>query len=476
MDGYFAAVLEDGPSTTIYVSPDGVTQIFYAVSNGSFYWGTNVSQVLRASGLSWQWNYDALGDVSVFGHLLGKETLQVGISRVLAGELVKWDGKSLTSTVIPPPQLTHIHGPQAAVDLLMTSVRNHSHPDDVISMSAGFDSRLILAAHLASGLKPRLLVMGPAEATDVSIAYAIAKRFDLEIQQVVLTGNWMLQDRLAISRETSGTKTIENWHTYEYVAASGHTGGIWIGSNGEFARTFFVDRGAAFLAVNAMGRAGIDKFWNAKLSRTSIPSELTPHLNQQFAENLSSPDRKRRLDALFPQRSLGQLNDALYLERVRQFISNGLRLVSMHALPKTPFLDSQWIAVIRSLPRRNKLANWWHRYAIGKLMPSLLDFPFDATGVPMGKNPGIRYWLGLSAHSANVPYFDYAAFFKEPRFRDAISQAAPFTQDLFPASLLQESLSPRTMAYLGAIAIFQQLVHEPTLAGTPDQPSAGKQS
>lgn len=461
-DGHFALVAEEGPTQALYASHDGVTQVFYATAGGRFYWGTTVTEVAQKAGLPWRWNYEALGDFAVFGHLLGSSTLHSDVTRVGAGELVQWDGKSVKSSVIPRPVYDSIRHPaDDAIDILVDSVRNQTNPDDVISISAGFDSRLILAAHLFLGLRPRLLVIGPSEATDVSISKAIAEKFELDIQQVELSGSTMLKERFDIARATSGTKTAENWHTYEYVAISGHKEGIWIGSNGEFARTFFVDRGIPFVAANALGQIGVNQFWKAKLSRTAIPDNMAPTLSAPFADSLVSMEpRLKRLHDLFPHRSLGLVNDSLYLERVRQFIANGLRLVSLNAVPKTPFLDARWIDAIRRCPRRQKLGNWWHRYAIGKLAPGLLDFPFDTTNIPMRTNPGMRYWCGRSSHSVNIPYFEYGLWFKQPAFIDALSQAMPHIDDLFKERPKLTNLSVRTEAFLAALAFFQQMAGE----------------
>jgi hypothetical protein len=333
----------------------------------------------------------------------------------------------------------------------------------VISMSAGFDSRLILAAFLALGMKPNLLVMGTDGSTDATIAIEIARKFKLPLEHVPLNGSRMISDRSLIARLTSGTKTIDNWHTYEYVAArNGRDRGtsIWIGSNGEFARTFFFDRGLQFYAANALGSPLVRKFWDIKVRRRALPDFLRPFLVEELRQCLEPEKQIARLLRFFPQRSLGDTNDQLYLERVRQFIANGLSLVSTRYSPRTPFLHPKWIAAIRRMPRHLKLGNHWHRLAIKQLYPKLLGFPYDSTGKPMSQRPGFRYWFGFSPHSRNVPYFDYVNFFNSPRFLAAYKTAIPTLDGIFrgkDTSMLLGKMPFRTTAYFATLSFFAEM-------------------
>ena len=243
----------------------------------------------------------ALTNLAIFGHLIGTETLHIAVRRVGKRELVTWNGSSFHSETYPatPPLLTN--PADDAIESLLESVRQRSASTDVISFSAGFDSRVILAAFSALGLKPNLVVMGDESSTDVLIASQIAKALKLQIERIPLSGKKAISDRSLISRITSGTKTVENWHTYEYTssAPSPPGSGIWIGSNGEYARTFFVDRGLQFYAANALGRVAISKFWQAKIGRNSLPAQLRPALVEEFLEAASSQKVLERIGGLW---------------------------------------------------------------------------------------------------------------------------------------------------------------------------------
>jgi hypothetical protein len=243
-----------------------------------------------------------------------------------------------------------------------------------------------------------------------------------------------------------------------------------IGSNGELARTFFFDRGLQFYLAEALSPITIRKFWTEKARRSSVPEDLKPHLCPELRDCLSVEPQLSYLTQFFPARQLGEVIELLYMERVRQFISNGLRLVSSKYTPKTPFLDLNWIAAIRAMGRPWKLGNQWHRWALRELYPSLLDFPFDATGVNMREAPRYRYWLGLSGHSRNTPYMNYETALKTEIFRSAYSDAVKGLGSLFadgdPSVILKPELPVRPLTFFGALGFFMEQVNKGSLSRT----------
>ena len=463
LDVRFAVANQAGSHTSLFCSADGVTQLFYTVQGGALHYGTSVSDVIESAGLNWQWDYEALADLATFSHVIGDQTLHSAVRRVGSAELISWDGSALSKKKLKI-QATHSTGDpaQEAIDVLLEAVRSGAEADDLISLSGGFDSRVILAAFLALGMKPNLLVMGGARSTDATIATEIARKFNLPLEHVPLDGTRMISDRSLIARVTSGTKIIDNWHTYEYIAAANRPAGtgIWIGSNGEFARTFFVDRGLQFYAADALGSPFVRKFWDVKVHRNALPDSLRPFLVEEFRECLKPERLIARVLRFFPQRSLGETNDQLYLERVRQFIANGLRLVSTRYSPRTPFLHPRWIVAVRRMPRHLKLGNHWHRLAIRQLCPELLRFPYDTSGKPMGQAPGLRYWFGFEPHSHNIPYFDYVQFINSPRFREVYEVAMTTLKGIVrgnDASVLLGQLPLRTTAYFATLSFFAEI-------------------
>ena len=88
------------------------------------------------------WNYTAVGDLFAVGHTLDDDTLTE--SRPYSAPIIEQARGDLTALT---------------VSILKESLTNPG--DTVLSASGGFDSRLLLAALLYLGIRPRLLVCGP---------------------------------------------------------------------------------------------------------------------------------------------------------------------------------------------------------------------------------------------------------------------------------------------------------------------------
>jgi hypothetical protein len=459
LDGRFGVVSQSEGKTELFCSADGLTQLFYAVRGGALHYGTTVSDVTESAGLDWRWNYEALADLAILGHLVSDHTLHPAVYRVGAAELVAWDGSALSRQRIGNGQRVSGDPATGAIDALLEAVRTEASPGDVISISAGFDSRLILAAFLALGIRPNLSVMGAAHSTDVEVATEIARRFGLHLDWVPLDGARMIADRRAIARSTSGSKLLDSWHTYEYVAAGRQPAGtpIWFGSNGEYARTPHFDRGLQFYAAQMLGAPAVRMFWWEMVRRNAFPKSFHPLLADELRECLR-PDRIiPRLHSTFPRNSIGEMNDRLYRERVRQFIANGLRLVSTRYSPRTPFLHPKWIAAVERMPRFWKLGNRWHRHALRQLCPELLGFPYDVTGRPMSRGPGPKYWLGFKPWPHTVPFFDYRGLVGSPDFRRAYETAVSKLKGIVRAddiSVLLGQQPLKIVVYFGTLAFF----------------------
>jgi hypothetical protein len=89
---------------------------------------------------------------------------------------------------------------------------------------------------------------------------------------------------------------------------------------------------------------------------------------------------------------MNRLDHVLLTQRVRLFGGHDMAMLLAHAPTRCPFLDRRWIEVVARLPRRTKLGDRFHRYAIAKLAPRLLEFPFGGARRPEPTTPPF-YWL-----------------------------------------------------------------------------------
>ncbi len=274
----------------------------------------------------------------------------------------------------------------------------------VVSLSGGLDSRLILSRFLARGARPLCITMGSAESTDVAVASAIARRFALPHRVVELRAGDYLVHAAEITRAASGTKSARHWHTFLYPKAAGLSARSthFVGANGEFARTYFLDKGiVARLANHVPGALAARLFFEAKYGErrqaaaigAPLPARGVPPRRERIAARLSALAGSGRL--------LDRLDRFYATHRVRHFIGNGMALYNAVAPTRSPFLDTRWIQAVARLPRASKLGGAFHRAAINANAAGLLEFPAGAEERLARRPPRLGWtskvpWVGYS--------------------------------------------------------------------------------
>lgn len=221
---------------------------YYAISKSDeLFIGDNVFEVAKRAKLSWTWNERSIRCLALYGHTLNEDTLCEGVHRLPASSrLSRQKGEWVVEPISSSPFLWDRNARQEEAILDLTDaldqcVGNASMVH--LSLSSGYDSRLLLALCLNRGIVPSISVMGNRDSTDVVIASDICRRIDLPIQVIRLDASDYLRLGSSIAYATSGVKTSINWHTYLYCMGKDFSDGIHlVGSNGEFARSFFFDK------------------------------------------------------------------------------------------------------------------------------------------------------------------------------------------------------------------------------------------
>ncbi|HEY8601875.1 MAG TPA: asparagine synthase-related protein [Thermomicrobiales bacterium] len=438
LEGDFAIVAETDDATFIATSQFGVTQYYYTIHNGQLFHGATVLDVLRHSGRGWTWHWGALADSIQLDHGLANDTLHPDIHRVPQSTVLHWSqGQMRTIPLTPRFRESTPATPATALSAFNRSVATWATDRPVVAMSGGFDSRVILSALLREGVRPHLMTMGFPESTDVVIARAIAAEYSLPIDVVELRAEEYLTYGAQIVALTNGTKSAQNWHTFLSTRSAGLAVDdiLLVGANGEYARTFYFDKGALAQAANfAPGRA-IRGYWQRKLGRVFTPAEnatLHPRLRDEFGQ-AGQARRVERLAALCHERFLPGL-DRFYLEqRVRNFIGNGLKLYQASATPRLPFVDREWVSAIGRLGRGWKMGSNWHRYALAQNAPRLLDFPEEGQVAPhMAPRARPLYWAPLRKRAPVIGYGRMAEWFATDAIRDFIGDHAGAIEEAIP--------------------------------------------
>ncbi|MGO8734242.1 MAG: hypothetical protein ACLQVM_15825 [Terriglobia bacterium] len=416
LEGEYLIVIEGENRTVIITSYYGVCQYFYAHIGSNFYHGETVFEVLQKSGLKWKYNFSALADLACLQHVVEDDTLHPDIRRMPPATILIHSNGTLTRKSLSWSEI-HTRGkstPEEALEMFNTSCRRWLGDVNVLSMSGGYDSRVILSALLRLGVKPLLLSMGFEDTTDVVISRKIAQFFGLSLETVSVDLDDYFASGLEIVKLTGGTKTAENWHTYIYPRKSHFPLGcnFFVGSNGEFARSVHTDYGAAASLANLFPSFAVPWCWRLKL-KTIVRKEQRPFRDAELAgmcEGLRNElalsgyqRRAAKLTGLCHNTFLEGFDRFFVEQTVRTFISNGLRLFSGRFSWRTPFIDRDWVESVMNLPQKFKFHSRWHRFAIAQNEPRLLDFPFEKD---MRKRVHYARYPEWFAHKRTVDFID----------------------------------------------------------------------
>ncbi len=428
LKGNYLILIENSQECYIITSPYGACQYYYTIENNQLFHDETVLGVLQKSKMTWSWNWQSLANLILLDHTLEQETLHPQVHRVPASSILHfYQGKIEISTLsweeLHPRQSSSA---KKALDAFNQDVETWMTDDIVVSMSGGFDSRLILGSVLKLGCKPSLVTMGYDESTDVVISKQIASHFGLDLSLIELNFEDYFKFGSTISALTNGTKSSRHWHTYiySYQAQLNPNQLMYIGTNGGFSKNFYYDKGIQAIYKNITAPIPtLYQLWKGRLKPFFKPNELNqmnPELVQEFSED-SQNHRIKRLIELSHDQLLGGL-ERFYLEqRVQNFMGNGMKLYSENINWRVPFMNQDWVREIWNLNRTWRLGNNWHRYAIKKTYPQLMNFPEQGEfSSKMRSTAPLFYWREKRRKAPIVSYAKYPQWFQQDFVRDFI--------------------------------------------------------
>jgi asparagine synthase len=426
----------EGRESVIATSVVGARPYYYAFdSQGQPVHGERFFDVVRRAGVSWSWNLRALKSLALLEHPLGGDTLHPAVTRVPSDSLVRLREGRADVSAFGYWSDSEDRGPddlERAVDAFNSVTAELVSTRPVVSMSAGYDSRAILSGVLRSGRRPLLLTLGPPGASDRSLAERVARDFGLELRTVELEPEQYLEHAATIVELTGGTHTAAHWHTFLYPLAVptelSHEHHL-VGSNGEFARSYYLDKGALSRAVDAFGAVGVPGVLAAKAvrwRRKRYPSWFELVYGSEGGSIADLAVRLTRLSG--PGTSALERLDRFYAtERVPNFIGNGLALYAASGEPRSPFLDARWLSAARRLRRREKLGSNYHRSVISRNEERLMRYPIQGES-PVRERAPAGYWRG---HEAEDDYHAFGRFARSPEVVELVRESphvAPFTE------------------------------------------------
>ena len=399
--GCFTLVAEDGASVTIATSAMSALLYCYHLSadRQRLAHGRTVFDVVRRAALPWRWSRSGLRAFMLIDQTLGEETLHDEIRHVPPGALLRFRPGSFSCRGGPGPaslfQRAAPPAAQQAAETLRAAVDDAAGGPAFVALTAGHDSRMVLAALLAAGHRPVTVTIGPAACEDRRVAESIARDLGLEHRAVEMTPDLYLTHARSAVRLTGGGKGPAHWHMHLLCQEAEIPPGAlhYLGINGEFARTNYFDKGLLALLADRQPFDLARGFLRAKVAarRHRAPWMAAPWCRPILEGAL--PFHEELLGRTQGARGLLDRLDLLYLsERARIFGGGDLAFAAARSRAAAPLLDVRWLRVAAALPRRMKLGGRIQREVVARLCPALLDYPIGP-GPSLRDRPQRLYWL-----------------------------------------------------------------------------------
>ena len=345
-------------------------------------------------------NVVPLGDATVFEELrlLGPgivvELSEGGVGRHRTARPLPHDGDGLS----PADRLEH-H--RALLDTVVAPYARHFGDGVQCPLSGGLDSRLVLAALRAHGVRPHVYVYGPAGGQDVAIAQAIGAAEGMPVA-------WIDKSRFradADDDDALAEMTARCFHESDGLPNFGnifdsggnamardlrHADGALAvsGGGGEVYRDFFflVDRP---MRADAVADAFFARFLRSDASDAFDPRAFLAAIRAKILDALdlphdSGPIDRQRIEQIYPR------------VRCRALFGREASLESRYSPYFMPFLDHRVVAGAMTLPIAVKRAGAFEAALLAAIDPGLARhlsaYGHDFAGPPSRRHRAVD-WL-----------------------------------------------------------------------------------
>lgn len=446
MEGEFTVVYERSDSVVIVTSMIGAIQYFYYYDGKKFIHSKEIIDIVTRAKLIWKWDWESLGDLCELENLSQNRTLHHDIKKVPAGSILTFGSKLKIRTRNMLDEIKIVPAdPIDAINAFNDETKKWAGKNPILSLSGGFDSRVILSSMMKQDIYPRVVTLGGKENSDMQVAEMIANEFCLEHIKVRLSLENLLDNGEKIARLTNGSKPACHWHTYLYPKQAGlaKEDRFFVGTLGEFARSYYFDRGFLSLINDGFPEVAQKKFWTLKLSRhrTFLPEEA-PLLCSELAREIEHDGLHKRAirNASLSRGEFLSGGTRYYLEqRVPHFYANGISMYNATCSWRSPFHNRKWLETIWCLSDQWKLGSNWHRLTISRNFPKLLQFPeekgFDSRKMLVKAPP--LYWLPLMQRQKYKTYDMSAEWFASKKIHEFIQDNISYLDPLMSRKLCE---------------------------------------
>lgn len=358
----FGAVQHAGDAVVATTDALGFRHLYYRVGDG---WAAISTSARVLAGLApTSLDHDGLAVQSLLGWQLRGRSLFEAVTKVPAGRSVEIrDGLLRLDAFTDEPGGERISLTEA-VSSMSSMLRSYlgayldDHPDAILQLTGGQDSRLLLSAiepRRRRGL--RVVTLGRPDSPDVRIAVGLAHRYGMRHEIISVDGLDALEPEEAYARCIAAAGAIElgadplAWAALDFAEARAMPGPRISGLGGEVARGFYyLGRDGDGPVTAARARRLAD--WRMFVNEAVESSALRPAFRERAREVAHAEVLTALADGGQPW---FEATDDLYLgQRMQHWAGATESPVSARRRIVNPMLDDRWIATVRALAPEDK--------------------------------------------------------------------------------------------------------------------------
>ncbi len=408
LDGFYRIAIWDIVRKSLFISGDrnGFWPLYFAREQSRFLWGSEVKFILRSLRRKPHVNFQAVHDFLRFGYIFDGSTFLKDIEQITAGHVLhieQGDFQILNPLSSAPAIATHYSVEDAADTLknaAISGVKSLSGDKQTgILLSGGIDARLLAAASSRLHSDTVCLSSGDNNSIDVQIARKVAEKCGYEHQCF----------------SSDSLQYIENFKRTIWLAD-----GLLNGVHNQplDLLPFLKDnpltvldglqplRGPYYLFESKLWSR---RKWNEQ-QKMWLAGRLFPHgfdemettsnfpqLQNQAEEYhlFSASERLRSICATwdFEKENAEETIAPLYRTLNHQFFKSRISGLLRHFVPMySPFYLFLYTELVRSFPKIWQSADRLIlRKIISEINPALTKIPWQATLLPLDKNPWVEY-------------------------------------------------------------------------------------
>jgi len=383
-EGICSAVFYDKESEELVASSDrtGMWGLYYAEDRSGIW----LSSSSLAIGCLRSVSFDqaAFGAMRAAGYLLGDISLFNEVKRLGAGErlVVNRSGLRIERWWSPPEVRSGADLREETanfVEGVHARLRAGIGSECALTtLTAGLDSRCLLALVRGSGLAARFFTAASESLVDVELAAQVARRLGLSWFELVPKEQDAEGFRRMITLSTllcDGENQPFRGTTYWSAALAGLSAPVLWGIGGEAWRRYWSKQESARLVLK--GRTPLQRLVKHRMAAWSLPLEILaspmPRDPDDIACGLLRPDYD-----VFATRTVEERLEALYLsQRTRRWASCHLKTMAWWIQPELPFIGQKLVEQAYGLPMSIRDGGQIFRGAIWQCMPSAGRIPHN---------------------------------------------------------------------------------------------------